>query len=195
MCTLKIPFDVLDIKNFKSNQVTAKKIDSHLAINYVFTHFLSSLFMMPSPQDYGEEKKIYDSFNVSLNEFLSYNARSVFGQVIDDTELNLHKVKDYINANLSRSSLSIDNICKALGMSRSSLYRLFKDESHNISDYVWTQRVNKLKSLLESPIHRGQTITELSFCVGFSSSSHASVLFKKHFGVAPLKYRAMVQSS
>jgi AraC-like DNA-binding protein len=189
MQTLKIPFDVIDMRNFKTSQITAIKIDSNSAINFIFSNLLSNLFVMGSPKDYIEEKRIYDCFNFSLNEFLSFHSNDKADNVINESDINLYKIKDYINSNLSHSSISVDSICKELGISRSSLYRSFSSESSNISSYIWSQRTHKFKSLLNNSDYKNKTITELAFMVGFSSSSHASILFKKHFGMTPSQYR------
>jgi AraC-like DNA-binding protein len=189
MQTLKIPFDVLDINNYKTDTITAKKIVTCTPINFIFSSLMSNLFSMNEPTDYLEGKEVFDLFNTGLNKFISHNSGVKFDGYNTDVNIDLHRVRDFIQSNLSHPSMSVDLICKELGISRSSLYRIFSSEGGNISNYIWRQRVYKLKVLLESNAYYKKTITELAFGVGFSSSSHASVLFKDYVGMTPSQYR------
>jgi AraC-like DNA-binding protein len=52
-----------------------------------------------------------------------------------------------------------------------------------VSDYLWRARLLHCRQELET--QNGKTITDVAFSWGFSSSSHFSRVFRKHFGFVP----------
>jgi DNA-binding response OmpR family regulator/two-component sensor histidine kinase len=97
----------------------------------------------------------------------------------------LDKVIQVIEAELGNSEFSINEFCRMLGMSRTSVYNKMKtltDQAPN--DFIRIIRLNKSKELLKSKIY---TIAEVSDRVGFSDPKYFSTSFKKQFGVSPSK--------
>ncbi|NDV83228.1 response regulator [Bacteroides sp. 51] len=97
----------------------------------------------------------------------------------------LDKAMEIINNELSNTEFSINDFCRVLGMSRTSVYNKLKtltDQSPN--DFIRIIRLNKSKELLAS---RRYTIGEVSCMVGFSDPKYFSTSFKKQFGVSPSK--------
>jgi AraC-like DNA-binding protein len=60
---------------------------------------------------------------------------------------------------------------------------LFSDKGMTVSDYIWRARLLHCRQELET--QHGKTITDVAFSWGFSSSSHFSRVFRKHFGFVP----------
>lgn len=97
----------------------------------------------------------------------------------------LDKAVEIINIELANSEFSVNDFCRMLGMSRTSVYNKIKsltDQSPN--DFVRIIRLNKSKELLLS---RKYNISEVSTMVGFSDPKYFSTCFKKQFGVSPSK--------
>ena len=97
----------------------------------------------------------------------------------------LDKAMEIINNELSNTEFSINDFCRILGMSRTSVYNKLKtltDQSPN--DFIRIIRLNKSKELLAS---RRYTIGEVSCMVGFSDPKYFSTSFKKQFGISPSK--------
>jgi DNA-binding response OmpR family regulator len=97
----------------------------------------------------------------------------------------LDRVNQILESELGNSEFSINDFCRKLGMSRSSVYHKLKtltDQAPN--DLIRILRLNKSKELLES---KKYTIAEISDKVGFSDPKYFSTSFKKHFGVSPSK--------
>lgn len=97
----------------------------------------------------------------------------------------LDRTIEIINNELSNTEFSINEFCRMLGMSRTSVYNKLKtltDQSPN--DFIRIIRLNKSKELLAT--HKF-TIGEVSCMVGFSDPKYFSTCFKKQFGISPSK--------
>ncbi|NET34211.1 MAG: helix-turn-helix transcriptional regulator [Cyanothece sp. SIO1E1] len=104
---------------------------------------------------------------------------------------NLHgrvmqRIVDYINTHLSED-IGIDVLAREAAMSPYHFIRSFK-EYHQVSPYAYVlqQRVERAKKLLCTS---EQPIAQIAYACGFSSQSHMNVVFKRHTGVTPRRYR------
>ena len=97
----------------------------------------------------------------------------------------LEKVMGIINQEMSNMDFSVNDFCRMVGMSRTSIYNKLKSlTGQGPQDLIRIMRLNKAKELLESRRH---TIGEVSALVGFSDPKYFSTCFKKQFGVSPSK--------
>ncbi len=114
------------------------------------------------------------------------------GAAIEETDYTtqldkefLDKVMEVINAEVANSELSINDFCRMLGMSRTSVYNKIKTlTGQGPNDFIRIVRLNKAKELIAS---RKYAIGEVSVLVGFSDPKYFSTCFKKQFGVSPSK--------
>ena len=90
------------------------------------------------------------------------------------------RAQRHIDANLSSRDLTPDRIANALGISRTGLYRLFRDRG-GVSDYVRRRRLRRVQSALTLP---GETrrISEIAFEYGFRDEATFSRAFRRAFG-------------
>ena len=87
---------------------------------------------------------------------------------------------------LSNSELDVTRITKLLLISRTKLYYKIKGlTGETPSNFFRTYKLNRAAELLKSGKY---TVSEISDKCGFSTQSHFSVVFKKHFGVTPSEY-------
>lgn len=92
-----------------------------------------------------------------------------------------------VEGNLSNENLTVDLICKQIGISRVQLYRKVKALlGINVNDYILNTRLQKAKYLLKN---ESCTIGEIAGKTGFSSSAYFSSVFKTKVGVTPKEYR------
>lgn len=92
---------------------------------------------------------------------------------------------NYINSHLLEK-IEPDVLAQLCMMSRSKMYRLFKEETGtNPIDYRNRLRTEKAKLLLSSDEY---TVGEIAELLGFESIYYFSRVFKQHCGVSPLKY-------
>ena len=128
-----------------------------------------------------EIKALYESENQNAyidNELI---------RTLNPSEIKfLNSLMDNIEKKWKDSNFNIDNLSKALGLSKSQLYRKFiqvtgKSPNSFIKDY----RLNMAIELLHS--QKGN-ISEVAFETGFNSLAYFSKCFKKRFGLLPSKY-------
>ena len=97
----------------------------------------------------------------------------------------LDKVMEVIREELSNSEFSINDFCRMLCMSRTSVYNKIKTlTGQGPNDFIRIVRLNKAKELLAS---RRYSIGEVAVMVGFSDPKYFSTCFKKQFGTSPSK--------
>ena len=101
----------------------------------------------------------------------------------------LQSVKAYIESNLSDPNLSLAMIAKQNGVSLRYLHQLFRFMDMSVSEWLWFRRLQRCHDMLTSPQHANQSITEIAYSMGFSSSSHFSNLFRAQFDARPSDVR------
>ncbi|WP_448246786.1 helix-turn-helix domain-containing protein [Thalassotalea agariperforans] len=96
----------------------------------------------------------------------------------------IDSVKTYVLAHYHQD-ISINDLVKALGVSRTHIMKVFKEGcDQTINQYLTEVRINKAKSLLLS-----QLVTTTAFEVGFNNSAYFATVFKKHTGITPKEYQ------
>lgn len=92
-----------------------------------------------------------------------------------------------IENNVSNEDFGVNDICTELSISRVQLYRKVKAVlGYNVNEYIMTVRMQKAKYLL---INEDLTIAEVSYKVGFSSTTYFATVFKGNFGVTPKAFK------
>ena len=101
-------------------------------------------------------------------------------------ERQLAEVTAVTENNLSNPDLTVDFVCRTMGMSSKTLYRLIK-KYVGVSpvDYIRQTRLRKAAMLLEQ---KKFSVSEVMYMVGFSSSSYFSKCFAAMFGCTPGQY-------
>ncbi|MDR1356277.1 MAG: helix-turn-helix domain-containing protein [Tannerellaceae bacterium] len=90
-----------------------------------------------------------------------------------------------IEKELTTPEFSINDFCRALGMSRTSVYNKIKTlTNQGPNDFIRMIRLNKARKILKS---KKYPIAEVAWMVGFSDPKYFSTCFKKQFGTSPSK--------
>ena len=98
----------------------------------------------------------------------------------------------YIQFNYSRD-ISIDDIARSVGVSRSHLYRVFiNNVGQSPIDYHTNYRIGEACNLLRSS---SLSIAEIAVSVGFFDQFYFSRVFKKLKGVPPSRYLAQSEKN
>ena len=106
----------------------------------------------------------------------------------DDVEpakesLFIIRFKDVVEARLSDSDLSVDDLAAAMNLSRVQLYRKVKAISGSSPvELLRTARLNRGYQLL---VKGDKTISEVAYEVGFTAPSYFTKCFKDEFGISP----------
>jgi len=102
------------------------------------------------------------------------------------SEALLMRVRTYLDAHLGEA-LDVAAICRGVGVSRSSLYRVCG--GGGVLRLLQQRRLRRMRALLEDP---GETspIALLAERTGFRDKSHFSRAFRQAYGIAPGAFRA-----
>ena len=104
-------------------------------------------------------------------------------QISSQDSVFIEKFKTIINANLSNSELTVEDIGAEIGMSRVQLYRKIKALTGlSPNEQLRKARLEKARELL---IAKSGTVSEIVYQVGFSTPSYFSKCFKEEFGCSP----------
>ncbi|WP_332774061.1 helix-turn-helix transcriptional regulator [Phenylobacterium sp.] len=102
------------------------------------------------------------------------------------------KAGEYIEANLADLTLCADKVARDVGVSRSVLYGLFKDEG-GVGKYIQSRRLAWANRLLVEDSNL--RIADIAEICCFSSESHFSRAFRAWFGAPPREARKSSVSS
>ncbi|WP_374302930.1 helix-turn-helix transcriptional regulator [Ferrovibrio sp.] len=94
----------------------------------------------------------------------------------------------YIDRHLGNPDLGVDDICRHLRFSRATLYRLFSAHG-GVHEHIRRRRLVACFNAVSSPEYRHRGIFDIALDFGFTSPSHFSSLFRRHFGMAPREVR------
>ena len=92
------------------------------------------------------------------------------------------QIKACVRARLRDPGLTVAAIAAGLHTSASTLHRAFAGEPCSISEWIWAQRLDAVRTDLCDPALRHRTIGDLAFSWGFVDASHFSRAFKARFG-------------
>jgi AraC-like DNA-binding protein len=93
-----------------------------------------------------------------------------------------------IEASLGSPSLNVASLCRRLGISRSTLHRLFEAEG-GVQAYIRERRLEAARIALADP-GNGEHIYAIAERLGFSDAAHLSRLFRERFDQSPRDFRA-----
>lgn len=103
-----------------------------------------------------------------------------------DEKLINHAMK-YVEDNMARSDLSVEELSHELGMSRVNLYKkLVALTGKTPIEFI---RVIRLKRAAELLRQKKQNVSEIAYLVGFNNPKYFSKYFKEEYGVLPSAYQ------
>jgi AraC-like DNA-binding protein len=101
----------------------------------------------------------------------------------------LRSVKAWLEEHLCDPKLTLEAIAKANAISLRYLHALFRLDGMSVSSWIWNRRLERSFDMLLRGDNNALSLTEISYRVGFSSSSHFSTMFHRKFGVRPSDVR------
>ena len=101
----------------------------------------------------------------------------------NEEPLFIVRFKDVVEAHLSNSDISVDDLAAEMNLSRVQLYRKVKSiTGASPIELLRTARLNKAYQLL---LTTDKNISEVAYGVGFTAPSYFTKCFKEEFGVSP----------
>lgn len=102
----------------------------------------------------------------------------------------LRKLMNILHDNWQNPEFDMDAFCKAMSVSKSQLYRKcvnIANESPNkiLRDF----RLHQALKILETT---DKNVSQTAFDSGFNNSSYFAKCFQKHYGLKPIRYKAIV---
>ncbi len=154
------------------------------------THIVSGLMQMAIDEahrlDPANCQRVGDSLIQLVNGLIRGKAPEWRGSPLEALR---ERIVAYVDANLSRASLSAEDIARHMGCSRRYLHRAFEGEGTTLERLVWDRRLERSREALLSSARQSLSISEIAFACGFNSSAHFSRAFKSKYGAAPRELR------
>ncbi|HVG15663.1 MAG TPA: helix-turn-helix domain-containing protein, partial [Chitinophagaceae bacterium] len=107
-------------------------------------------------------------------------------KIESDDEKLFNKIMLYLEDNLTNPQLSVEELSKHVGMSRSSLYsKLLELTGLTPVEYIRSVKLDKAAVLLEKS---DMNISQIAYSVGFSTPNYFARSFKSKFNMLPSEY-------
>ena len=149
----------------------------HSKISAQHERVVNNLWNMEVPEDVKEEK-VKSEQPVTQEDVSEEDDESAIKE-----PLFLTRFKDVVEARLTDSDLSVDDLAAAMNLSRVQLYRKVKAISGlSPNELLRTARLNRGYQLL---IKTDKTVSEVAYEVGFTAPSYFTKCFKDEFGISP----------
>lgn len=105
----------------------------------------------------------------------------------------MNDFNSFIEQNLDNDQLHVEDIARALGISRIQLYRKTRLLLNTtINDYILCRRLKKAKHLLAN---EELPISEITYRTGFSSPAYFSAVFKSKYNCTPSDFKKNKQNN
>lgn len=114
-----------------------------------------------------------------------------FEQSIPDSESQVERACEFMHRNYM-DHMGLDQICRAAGLSKSTLLRAFtREKGVTPYRYLQTIRIGEAKKLLE----QGVSPADAALQTGFTDQSHFTNFFTMFIGLTPGAYREIFQKA
>ena len=144
----------------------------------------------------GTDNEIYEMIfrgesPVELGEWLKQVCVRMQDAILQKRENNtssfVSKAIDYVAEHYADTNISIETVCRELGVSAAYFSTVFKKETgKTFISYLTDYRMEKAVELIMTTSDRTYMIAEK---VGYADSNYFSYVFKKQYGLSPSKYR------
>ena len=111
--------------------------------------------------------------------------------VVSHRDELMRSAEDYIVSHLAEDC-SVEELCRALSVSRSSLYRIFPSETGGVASYVRNKRLSEALRLLQTT---NLSAGEIAHRVGFDDESYFRRLFRRSMGFGVREARKKPKSN
>lgn len=98
----------------------------------------------------------------------------------------IKKVSDFIDKHIADEKLNANLLASELGVSRSKMWRVFKEETGKTpGDFIKEKRLHKASAMLKTGKYR---VSDVAYEIGFSDTRYFTRWFSKEFGMPPSEY-------
>jgi AraC-like DNA-binding protein len=104
------------------------------------------------------------------------------------------ELRRYVDQHLSDRGLTPEALAGRFGLSRATVYRLFKADD-GVHHYLQRRRLERARLTLISPAHRHRTIAEIGEAAGYVHARDFIRAFRREFIVSPGEQREQARSA
>lgn len=186
---LQMPKELLSRHLINPEQYTAIPMSGRSGLGGVLSTFLFSL-ARELPNVHQDPDELSDSLLELIA--LAFNSSPTLEQVGTQSIVRKSlrtRIRHYIDNNLRNPMLSNTHIANAMGISLRYLHKLNESGEETIRALIVRKRLERAHGLLTDAAYAGHSIEQIAFHTGFSSASHFSRSFKRHFGLNPSEIR------
>ena len=198
-----------DVDRFVSNYISSQSdaiLNSEIFSSYYGIKILT-VCMQVIQEFGGEPEKILDGLD-NINEYVKrlYGQESVKketknlivtviqyrNKIVDSSTKIIDKAKDYIEENIAKSKLTLNDVANYVGLSPNHFSFVFKQRTgSNFIKYVTEVRIQKAQDLLKGT---DMTAAEIADTVGYADPNYFSSVFKRNCGMTTKEFRAYKSS-
>lgn len=148
---------------------------------YISKPFDSTMLLARVEALLANRRRIFDHVGAGLKKGTETTAVPAGAEGIDDEFYK--KFEAMVEQDIADSSMSVEDMAGRLGLSRVQFYRKIKAlTNYSPAEMVRILRLRRADRLLKTT---DQTVSEISYAVGFSSPSYFSKCYKDYFGESP----------
>lgn len=105
---------------------------------------------------------------------------------------HINNALSFINKNITKP-ITLDDVCRAIHLSKHYTTRLFKKEINlTVSEFINKQKLSMAKNML---VNDDLSLQDISSNLGYENYCYFSKIFKKHFGISPLKMKKELEKN
>ncbi|MBQ6578385.1 MAG: response regulator [Bacteroidales bacterium] len=175
-----IPVILLTAKSTLQDQIEGLNAGADA---YVVKPFNNEYLLAVIKAQLENRRRVKNMFNTSTDTLsISKTSLPEMDRILMD------KLYSLMESSLEEGEINLDEIAHELNFSRSKFYAKIKDlTGQTPNDFFNVYKLNRAAQLIGEGKYK---ISAIANMVGFSSSSHFALLFKKQFGVLPSQYIA-----
>lgn len=122
-----------------------------------------------------------------ISTCLSFREKLISAQD-ESTSSFITRAKEYVHNNYADESLSLDGVCRLLGVSNSYFSTIFKKKTgKSFIGYLTDYRMDQASRFLIETKEKSYIIARH---VGYTDPNYFSYVFKRRFGISPSRYRS-----
>lgn len=154
---------------------------------------------LKTEQIFGQNEDVYgeimrmESVEAVQTWLMAVSARMqdmILADRTNTTKSFVKRAAEYVKEHYSDQELSVEVVCKALGVSTSYFSTVFQKETgKTFVKYLTEFRMEKAAELLMTKEEKTYLIAQKA---GYSDPNYFSYVFKRQFGVPPSKYRSWI---
>ncbi|GAB92485.1 helix-turn-helix domain-containing protein [Gordonia rhizosphera] len=189
MAVILVPRRVIGVSDTPTSAFNVR-LDGHEGLGPLTTGLISGLLnswptVSRSPSD---ESVLQASFLI-LRQAIAQHLDQAEVDPVNPQRLQTLEIRRYILDNLGDPSLDPQTVADAHFMSLRQLHKLFNGDGVTVAAWMRLQRLERIRMDLGDPALKQLSLAAIFNRWGIESTTNASRLFRREFGVSPQQFR------